>query len=326
MSLFVITLFQCGFTVILVGLIRRYAQQHLLDAPNARSSHSIPTPRGGGLGSVLAYVLLGGYYFFTQQINLQYFASLIIGLAIAGVGFMDDHRHVPARWRMLVQLAASSAAVYCLPAPEFIFTAWLGYGVAVLFITWCINLFNFMDGIDGIAGVEAVFVASILGYLLWHTNTPLALLSISLASVSIGFLVWNWPPAKIFMGDVGSGYLGFILGVLILLAAQTDLAIGCAGLIAFAVFVVDATLTLVQRIVSGQKFYQAHCSHAYQHAAKRYGHLKVIAVVCGINILFLFPLAMLASYYPKFAWVYLLIAYLPLIGLAYGFRAGRMHG
>lgn len=326
MSLLVITLFQCGLTVVLVGLIRGYAQQHLIDAPNARSSHSIPTPRGGGLGSVLAYVLVGGYYFLVQQISLPYFTSVVIGLAIAGVGFMDDHQHVPAKWRMLVQITAASAAVFCLPVPEFFMTAWLGYGLAVLFITWCINLFNFMDGIDGIAGVEAVFVASVLGYLLWPSNTGLALLAISLASVSMGFLLWNWPPAKIFMGDVGSGYLGFILGVLLLQAAETDLAIGCAGLIAFAVFVVDASLTLVQRILSGQKFYQAHCSHAYQHAAKRYGHLNVLVVVCGINILYLFPLAMLASAYPQHAWMYLLIAYLPLIGVAYKFRAGRVHG
>lgn len=312
-------------SVLLVGAVRYYAQRFLLDSPNERSSHSVATPRGGGLGGVLAYCLAIAYYCTVKELNMQMLGLTLIGLGIALLGFLDDHGHVPVRWRMLTHLSASALALYFLPPLPFLMSfGWVGYVLGVLFLTWSLNLFNFMDGIDGIAGSEALFVATALAGFAWESDPTNAKYALCLAVVIAGFLLWNWPPAKIFMGDVGSGFIGFMLGVLILNLSQSNLVFVVTGLILFALFVVDASFTLIWRLLSGQKFYQAHCSHAYQHAAKRYGHLKVVLLVWIVNLCYLLPLAILAFNNPAYVWGVMFCAYLPLIGLAYFFKAGRV--
>jgi Fuc2NAc and GlcNAc transferase len=318
-----------GLTAILVNLVRRYALKHLLDCPNQRSSHITPTPRGGGVACVLIFALAVGFLFWIQRASWSVLLTSILGLIIAGVGFWDDHRSISAYWRFLIHGICGFIVVLCLrnvfdyfPENENFILESLAILGGVFFLTWILNLFNFMDGIDGLAASEASFVAFSLAAFSWIFDVDLALLDLLLGMVSLGFLVWNFPPAKIFMGDVGSGFFGFMLGSLILMSGQKDPILIVIGLILFAVFVADATYTLIYRIFTGQKWYQAHCTHAYQKAAKQYGHLHVLKVSMAINLLYLLPLSFASFSYPEMALVWLLLAYCPLIWLVNSMSAG----
>ncbi|WAR43800.1 MraY family glycosyltransferase [Methylomonas rapida] len=325
--------------VVLTGLIRFYAlSNQVLDIPNQRSSHTVPTPRGGGLAVVLAFTFAMLILFLKGLADDDVLSALSGALLVAGIGFMDDHGHVPARWRFLIHLLASGLAVgflhgfplLLLPAPVdvlmqrgMIDLGWFGYTLGVLLLVWFLNLFNFMDGIDGIAASESVFVSGALAGYLYYLDRFSFLVAICLVAASLGFLLWNWPKAKIFMGDVGSGFLGLMLGILILMAAKQAAVLLYCGLILFGIFIVDASYTLGFRFFSGQKWYDAHCSHAYQHAAKRYGHLRVLQASWALNLLWLLPISWLIFIQPRFALLGLIVAYLPLLYLAYRFEAGR---
>lgn len=325
--------------VILTGLIRRYALNHkVLDIPNQRSSHSIPTPRGGGLAIVLAFYAATFWLLVAGQVPNTTLAILGSALLVAAVGFCDDHGEVAARWRFLTHLLAATFSLLLMhgippllvPAPFdtmlgrlTLDLGWLAYPLGILFLVWTLNLFNFMDGTDGIAASEALFVSSALAAYLFYIDRSLCALALGLAAACGGFLIWNWPKAKIFMGDVGSGFIGLLLGLLILLAAQQAAVLLYCGLILFGVFVVDASYTLSYRLFSGQKWYAAHCSHTYQRAAKRYGHLAVLLACWAINLGWLLPLSWWIFIHPGHALAGLVLAYLPLIYLAYRFKAGR---
>lgn len=316
-------------SLVMTFSLRFYAMKHLMDIPNQRSSHQIPTPSGGGLGIVLAFLTAIVVLFIVDSMGLELFLVLLTSLMIAGIGFWDDHRHIPARWRFSVQVLAALIIAFCLQGfPPLslgsyrIDLGFSGYFIAVLFLVWMLNLFNFMDGIDGIAASEAIFVSASLAGFVYTKDTNLALPAIALAFSCLGFLIWNWPPAKIFMGDVGSGFLGFLLAVLILVYSFEDPVFLYVGLILFAVFVVDSTYTLLCRFIAGEKWYEAHCSHAYQHLARKHGHLKVTLSVWAINICWLLPLALLVFRFSDYAWAGLLMAYSPLIVAASRFEAG----
>lgn len=301
--------------------------------PNDRSSHSVPTPRGGGVSIVVAFLASLTLIFYWGLIGSGEFLSLAVaGAAVASVGFMDDHGHIAARWRLLGHFAAAAWVLVCVGglAPVSVFgtsidLSWLGNGFALLYLVWMLNLYNFMDGIDGIASVEALCVCigvSIVycmtghGALMWG---PLLL-----AMAVLGFLFWNFPPAKIFMGDAGSGFLGLILGVLSLLASWVDSDFLWIWLILLGVFIVDATVTLLRRLLQGDKVYQAHRSHAYQYASRRYGrHLPVTLAVAAINVFWLFPIALCVAVFGLDGALAVLLAYTPLVILAFRFYAGK---
>lgn len=326
-------------TIILTGAIRHYAlSRKVMDIPNQRSSHTVPTARGGGLAIVLTFFASTAFLFLTHRLNTHWFAALSSTLLVAVIGFCDDHAPVAARWRFLTHLLAAFLALYVLnglplvlvPKPfdmlivqSLVNPGWLGYVLGAILLVWLLNLFNFMDGTDGIAASEALFVSSALAGYLYFIDQTLFSVAISLACASLGFLLWNWPRAKIFMGDVGSGFLGLLLGILILLAAQQAAVLLYCGLILFGVFVVDATYTLSVRFCSRQKWYDAHCSHTYQRAAKQYGHLRVLLASWAINLFWLLPVSLLVFLHPTYALIGLLLAYLPLIYLAYRFKAGH---
>jgi len=313
----------------LTGMIRRYAvSRSLLDVPNDRSSHKAPTPRGGGAAIVIAFIfpLIFGWSSGGVDANIV-FAVSGAGLLVAVIGFWDDHEHVSIKWRLLVHILASIWAVFWIYQSENPqvsgMTNWLLILVAVFSLTWLINLFNFMDGIDGIAGSEALFIALSGGFLVWLSGSNgLALIFFGLAASVLGFLIWNWPPARIFMGDVGSGFLGLVLGVLAFAAVSLELVTFWSWLILFGVFLVDASLTLIRRMHLGERWYEAHCTHAYQNAARDWGHLKVTVISNTINYLWLLPLAVLAFYYPEWGWLIATLAIIPLIILAWKFNAG----
>ncbi|OYT94363.1 MAG: glycosyl transferase [Pseudomonas sp. PGPPP3] len=182
-----------------------------------------------------------------------------------------------------------------------------------------------MDGIDGIAGVEAVTVCLGGALLYWLLGQgSLALLPLLLAAASAGFLYWNFPPAKIFMGDAGSGFLGLVLGILSLQAAWAAPQLLWCWLILLAVFVVDATFTLLRRLIRGDKVYEAHCSHAYQYASRRHGrHLPVTVAVLAINLIWLLPLALLVGMGYLDGLPGFLLASGPLIFLVIKYDAGK---
>jgi Fuc2NAc and GlcNAc transferase len=312
---------------------RRYAlDRQLLDIPNERSSHQRATPRGGGMAIVVttlaALPVLGAI----GALPWPQAAGLALGGAlVALVGFVDDHGHVPPPLRLAAHAAAAVLILIALgglPAvPMFgvsIDLGWLGDVLAALYIVWLLNLTNFMDGIDGIAGVEAVTVA-IGGGLLYEVAAPgtgLWSTPVILAAAAAGFLVWNWPPARVFMGDAGSGFVGWMLAALSLQAAGVSPALLWSWIILLGVFVIDATVTLLRRLARRERLYEAHRSHAYQHAARAWAHRPVTLTVAAINVLWLLPMAWLVARGGLDGLAATLIAYVPLVALALWFKAG----
>jgi len=328
-------------SAILTGLLRRYAlNSQLLDIPNARSSHSIPTPRGGGVSIVLVFLLGVPILLYIGVISLGVMWALIGAGAIAAIiGFLDDHGHIPARWRLLAHFMAATWGLYCLGGlPPLVISLPLDYGnalfnfdllgqiLALFYLVWLLNLYNFMDGIDGLASIEAITVC-IGGALLYFLSAETAgqwVLPLFLAFTVAGFLLWNYPPAKIFMGDACSGFLGLVLGLLSIQAAWINPLFFWSWLILLGVFIVDATFTLFRRFLQGDKVYEAHRSHAYQYASRYYQSHKVVSITVGlINIIWLTPLALGVGLAKLNPFLGLIIGYLPLILLAIYFRAGQ---
>jgi Fuc2NAc and GlcNAc transferase len=315
-------------------LQRRYAlRRGLMDLPNERSSHTTPTPRSGGVAIVSA-TLLGMLTLYRMELLDAALCRALLGggIAIAVIGYLDDRFGLSALLRLVVHLAAASWLLFCLgglPALSFggapIDLGWIGNILGVAAIVWVINLFNFMDGIDGIAASEAMFVA-VAAAMLTHAagNSSIFAPALVFAAACGGFLVWNWAPARIFMGDVGSGFLGFVVASLALGAARTQPSAAILFLILGGAFFVDATTTLVRRMVRGEHFYQAHRIHAYQWLARRFGsHRRVVLGLLGINALWLLPCALLSGRSPAWLLVALPIALVPLVVLALFSGAGR---
>lgn len=316
-------------------LMRRYAlRRNLLDVPNARSSHAVPTPRGGGVGIVVAFFVTALVLAMTGQIGARLLAALLLGGGMTAlIGFLDDRRPQPARIRFLVHACAAVCAVMLIGSmPDRVLlhwglqVAWIGYVLTVIAVVWVTNLFNFMDGIDGIAAAEAVFVAGAGAAFnaCYGGDSGLTAAFLCLAGASLGFLFRNWPPAKIFMGDVGSGFVGFMLAALGLAASQPGTFPIEVWIILGGAFFVDATLTLIMRIARGERWYEAHRSHAYQRLARRWNaHLPVTLLLTIINLFWLLPWAICAASYPARASLSLAAALLPLAAAVVACNATR---
>lgn len=287
--------------VIATGLARWYAlRRSLLDVPSARSSHRIPVPRGGGV-SLLLVIAATVYAGVALGLAMDIVAGIAgAGVLVAFVGWVDDHGHVSPAKRILVHGCAAGWMLYCLegvapPFQESLFVDqnWAAIAAAFIGIVWLINLYNFMDGIDGLAGGQAVTAGVTGGLLLLGNGHPgLGFVSLAVAAAAAGFLVWNWPPARIFMGDVGSGFLGAIFAMLTLASEVTGALPLASWLVLLAVFIVDATCTLVQRLFTGQRWYTAHRSHVYQRLVQAgWSHGKVTISILALNVFVLAPVA-----------------------------------
>jgi Fuc2NAc and GlcNAc transferase len=321
--------------LVLTAVVRTLAIAHgVLDVPNDRSSHRVPTPRAGGVAIVLATMSASVVLVSRGVLGLPLFLALTGGgVAVAFVGFLDDRRQLSARIRLAAHLAAALWALVWLgglPVLRFgdklVSFGWPGYVVGALGIAWTVNLFNFMDGIDGIASSEAVFIAWGGAWLavLMGSSAAVPAMGCAFGAVCCGFLVWNWPPARIFMGDVGSGYLGYVLVVLALAATRENPAALNVWLILGGIFFCDAFVTLVRRLARGERVYQAHRSHAYQWLSRRWGsHRSVtLALVC-VNLFWLLPSAWFAAVHPgRAAWA-ALVALLPIVMVLLLAGAGR---
>jgi Fuc2NAc and GlcNAc transferase len=314
--------------------VRRFAlARGLIDVPNERSSHVAPTPRGGGLAIVIASCAAFVYLWDTGALELRAFVGLLGGLAVAAVGFADDHVRIPAAARLAVHFAAALWALAWLgglpplPVGHTLFTSPVGRGVlGLLGIVWTTNLFNFMDGIDGIAASEGTFVtwAGVALYLHSHAPAGPAAAAVALGAACAGFLLWNWAPARIFMGDVGSGYVGYAIAVLAVIAARQQAQSVFVWWVLGGVFFVDATATLARRVLRGKRAHQAHRTHAYQRIARRLAsHGLTTTSVLLVNLLWLLPCAWLASAVPGAAATVTLVALAPLVLIAIMAGAGR---
>lgn len=248
------------------------------------------------------------------------------------VGFLDDHGHIAARWRLLAHFSAAIWAMFWLrglPPVQLLGAdfdlSWVGHLLAVFYLVWMLNLYNFMDGIDGIASVQAVTACLGACLIYWLAgNTSLIWSPLLLVMAVLGFLYWNFPPARIFMGDAGSGFLGLVLGVLSIQAAWVSPRFLWVWLILLGVFIVDATFTLMRRLLRGDKVYEAHRSHAYQFASRQFGrHLPVTLAVMTINIFWLLPIAILVGLFDMDGTIATVLAYAPLVFLAARFNAGK---
>lgn len=309
--------------------VRRHAVlMGLMHEPNLRSSHVQLTPHGGGIGIVLGGTLAGLVLILLDSKDSPIWLVLWMSLVIAAVGLWDDLRHVSARWRLLAQFlvcAITSVGWGMVDDPA-------GLGTAALFLfilaaMWWINLFNFMDGIDGLAGMQAVFMFLAGVFLMLSFSSAALEIStwrwmVLLAVASAGFLWLNWPPAKIFMGDVGSTYLGFLLFFLGYSTLRDGWMTSPTWIILGALFVCDATLTLLVRMLRGERWFEAHRSHVYQLLAHRWhSHRKVTILALVINLCVLLPAAWMAMSYPTWAWTVVGIVYTFLILLLIMVRA-----
>ena len=314
-------------------VLRRAQAAGTLDIPNERSSHDVPTPRGGGVAIVLAasaaFALLALLGILQSRVTM----ALLGGIAVAAVGFMDDRRSLPAILRLAVHLGAALWAVTWLGGlppvrldGESMTMGPIGYALGAIGIAWSVNLFNFMDGIDGIAATEAVFV-SIAGGAVTLAGAGAAEVSyaaFAFGAACCGFLPWNWAPAKIFMGDVGSGYLGFVIAVLGIAAARTwDVALIVWVTLTW-IFLADTAVTLLRRAFRGERVYTPHRLHAYQWTARRLrSHGVTTGAVVLLNIIWLLPWALLAAADSRWAVWFALLAGGPIVVLIVALGAGR---
>lgn len=281
----------------------------LVDTPNDRSSHVTPTPTGGGLGIVvggsLAGLLLVGFW--EPQVGITVITA---GALLAFIGFWDDRQGVAIKWRLAAQvlLAGLVIGIFPLDPAAAVLGITLPEGVLLVLIVLAvvafINLFNFMDGIDGLAAGEAIFL--LLGAALLAVVRmpgvefhPFLWWMVALAGAVLGFLPFNWPPARIFMGDTGSTYLGLMIGFFAFVTISGAWLTPWQWLILAGLFLADGVVTLGRRAVRRAPLLRAHRSHAYQHLARRLqSHGRVSALYMAINVMLLLPLAWVAGQWP----------------------------
>lgn len=280
---------------LLTAYFRSYAlRKGIMDIPNHRSSHTAPTPRGAGIGFVAIFLGITALTaVFSPTARNVSLALLWGGLLVAVIGWLDDKKGLPARLRLLVHLIAAVVGVWLLGGLPQVTLGFVqlplglaGSLFAILLVAWSINAYNFMDGIDGLAAGQAVLAAMVGGAILTLAGaTQLGLLSLSLGAVSAGFLVWNFPPAKVFMGDVASGLLGYAFAILAVASERQGAMPMLSWILLLAVFYVDATATLLRRMLQGERWTEAHRSHAYQIAVQQgHSHKQVTLTVLVIGV------------------------------------------
>ncbi len=319
---------------ILVGLTRKAALGvGMMDVPNARSSHRSPTPRGGGLAIVVATSIAGLVEARGEHGSpLTASAWMLSGGLVALAGLIDDYRGLSPLIRLGIHLTAAGLLLVALGGfPPVLLPhgavdlGGFGWLIGAMAIVWSINLFNFMDGIDGLAASQATFVA--LAAVTLQAGNGLAgsqqITLLALAGSSAGFLLWNFPPARIFMGDVGSGFIGFAVAAAALLASAHGPTTIWTWLVLDGVFVADATTTLLVRLVRGQRVHEAHASHIYQRLGRRWGsHRPVTTFYFALNLTWSLPWAIATVKFPTAGPALAASALLPLLIAAWAGGAG----
>jgi UDP-N-acetylmuramyl pentapeptide phosphotransferase/UDP-N-acetylglucosamine-1-phosphate transferase len=309
------------FLATLAGVrgVRHILRRHqVMDNPNERSNHTLPTPRGGGIAVVAALVTAwGGIASLEQGSITAMWPILAGGLALALISFLDDIRSISVRWRLLVQAASVVIGILFLYnnphnglISQGLLPTYIDMAIATILWLWWVNLYNFMDGIDGITGGESASIALGLIVLAFYTaipDAPMVYYASALLAVSLGFLFWNWHPASIFMGDVGSVPLGYFTGFLLLSLAMHGY--GIAALLLPAYYLGDSTYTLLKRFFQGKKIWEAHSEHCYQRAVRQgFSHAEVVSRIMTVNIA-LTTLAIMAAFLPEYSVHALILGY-----------------
>lgn len=317
-----------AFSFFLTRLVIIYLGKRLVDIPGNRSSHNQPTPRGGGLAIAISCAIAYAYILIYKSNQAPDFLLIALPLAMALLGLIDDFINLKIQSRLFVQLTLAAIGIYScledttLPLLNIVLIA----GFLVLTLTWSTNLYNFMDGINGIATLQAISTCIAMGFIFFARGieTEATTLLLIIGCACVGFIYWNFPNAKIFMGDTGSLFLGFIFGLLAIKTSLNSLEIATAWLVVMAIFICDASYTLCVRLLSGQKFYLPHRNHSYQKLALQLGsHSKTSLLVFTVNILWLFPIAFLTASTLIHPILALLLAYCPLIIIAIKLKAGK---
>lgn len=301
----------CAFAIsgIVVAASLRYAHRRgLLDHPGQRRSHTQPTPRGGGIGIVVATLACGmpALAVLPQSISSATVAVLALSLiVVAAIGWLDDHRPLPVLPRIGVHLLASLAAAAILLAPVAQFRPQLWWSlipIALIFVG-SINAHNFMDGIDGLLGLQGMFVFAGYAVLAYFAGqTALTAATLAIAAACLGFLCFNRPPARIFMGDVGSGALGLLSAAFAGLLVQHAFVMLWPCAILSSAFIVDSALTLIRRVSGGRRWYTAHREHLYQWMARAgWSHARTDVMYLTWNLIIAAPAAWAATRWPASA-------------------------
>jgi UDP-N-acetylmuramyl pentapeptide phosphotransferase/UDP-N-acetylglucosamine-1-phosphate transferase len=309
-----------GLSYVITYIFRKVAiRKKIIDIPNERSSHQIPTPRGGGVAIVTAWFAGITFLFMTKEIDTNLFLALLTGLILVFLGIMDDIIQLNPVVRFIGQMVATAIALFMLGGLK---TLDLGFFhieqnivlsiIAFFGIIWFINLYNFLDGIDGYASMQAIFISLVFFFFTFNNQYLI------LTGATLGFIVWNWQPAKIFMGDVGSTLLGFNFGIMAIYEQNQNSISIIQFLIISSVFWFDATVTLIRRYRNKEKLSEAHKKHAYQRIVQAgYSHQKTVIFAIGINLL-LFCLSIFASIFEKLSITPLIITVIFLFLLMKG--------
>jgi Fuc2NAc and GlcNAc transferase len=306
-----IVLFLISFTI--TYLIKNYAiKKSLVAEVNERSSHSVPTPHGGGIAVAITWFAGLIYLYINNQIESSLFFALILGVVIAMVGLMDDIIELKPKTRMIVFTFIGVAGLYIIGGLDVI-----TFGIfnianpiitslfSLLLILWYINLTNFIDGIYSYLAVEFIFL-SIAGVLLFGGAEHFTVLGVSV----LGFLYWNWHKAKIFMGDVGSTLLGYTIAIITIYYANIESSNLWIWITLYGVFWFDATITLVRRKINGEKLSIAHKKHAYQRLTQSgWSHSKVTVYALGLNVV-----------------IFLLVYFIPNIAMSFALSIVLLYG
>ena len=300
-----------------IQLAKRF---ELLAHPNARSSHAKATPTMGGIAIVVPVIVLLAAFAWNQGMaeHGMMFRLLIAVTFLAAVGFLDDLKGLSAGVRLVCQAACVALLLegFGLSLPLF----WLA-AIGILLL-WHVNLYNFMDGIDGIAAVQTLLFCLGVHVLAQGVEGGWGLLLWTVSGAIVGFLAFNWPPAKVFMGDVGALVLGLVVGTVVIALDQSGEVPFVASIILLSGFWFDASYTLCVRMLTGQAFTEAHRSHLYQRLSDRVGHLGTTSAFAVLGMIWLLPLAWLSVRQPQWALACLFAAPVPYLTGALVLKAG----
>lgn len=289
---FILILFGASWAC--VGLFRMYAiRKGMLDQPNGRSSHYAATARGGGVVFFMGWAILVAILYFMKFIPYEMIECFYPVILIGGIGYLDDRGGLSTRIRFLFQCIAAVSFLLIIHEDGSTIQNYLmlsyPYNIAVIAfgMVWLTNLYNFMDGSDGMAAQQGLFFFTVMGYfLLQQQAVELGVLACGLAALLAGFLTWNWPIARIFMGDSGSYFLGFTIAVYAILSHKYCGVSLVVSAILMTLFWFDATVTLLRRVAKREKWYQPHRLHAYQRLIQ-YGcsHQTVLIGAIAVNVI-----------------------------------------
>ena len=324
MDFLIVLLFFVASTALTLVYKKIATDLNILSVKNHRTLHYLPTPRGGGIVFSLLSILAIFLIFWNWQLTEELLLALVVGGFTATLfGFVDDIKNIRARFKLIIQFSLACWVVCCLYFGELLSLGLTPLYITIpilLFMVWIINAYNFLDGIDGMAASGSIFISMALALVLFLTDGPIEIIAIFIlmASTIIGFILFNWPPATIFMGDAGSVFLGYTFGVLSLFTVlNNDISIW-VWLTVFGYFFADTMVTQIIRVVLVKKWYLAHRSHAYQNLARiTESHLKVTSGVILYNIIWILPLTIWAALQPEIEILAAILAITPAVVVSY---------